>query len=205
MMAEGFDVSAAIARAREGHEAAQRRIYDAFHAAAYRLAYLLLSDEMDAEEVVQDAFVYAFRNLDQYDPDRGAFWTWLRVILVSRCRNKRRGKRLPRVSLQILNLAGAAPAKAKPATDPGLALDRFETRREVHEALQEVSAGARDALVLRYYEGLAYAEVAGIPGCSEDAARSRVAHGKSQLRQLLAARDDASAAQGRVVRPAEAG
>ena len=87
-----------IVRATEGDEAAQRALYEAHHAAAFRLAYLLLGDAFDAEEVVQDTFVYLFRNLDRYDAGRGSFWAWLRVALVSRCRNKRRRRRLPLVS-----------------------------------------------------------------------------------------------------------
>ena len=179
-----------IARAMGGDEAAQRVLYEKFYAAAFRLAYLLLRDGNDAEEVVQDGFVYVFRNLQRYDPERGSFWTWLRVVLVSRCRNKRRRRRLHLVSLEMLDAAGAAPAVPEPASDPAGALEMRGTRLAVWGALQQVSPGARDALVLRYYEGLPYAEIATILGCSADAARARVAHGKAQLRRLLAASEE---------------
>jgi RNA polymerase sigma-70 factor (ECF subfamily) len=187
----------------DGDEMSQRTIYERHHGAASRLAYLLLGNAMDAEEVVQDAFVYAFRNLDRYDPERAAFWTWLRVIVVSRCRNKRRRKQLPRVSLEVLSVIGQAPAASGPSSDPADALERWDTRREIYAALEKVSSGARDALVLRYYEGLAYAEIAEILGCSDDAARSRVVHGKSQLRRLLAAREEQPMGDHGAVRPAE--
>lgn len=85
---------------------AQRMLYERYHDAGFRLSYLLLRDRLDAEKVVQDAFVYALGNLDRYDPDRGSFWTWLRVILASRCRNKRRRKRLAQVSLDVLEAVG---------------------------------------------------------------------------------------------------
>jgi len=189
-----------IERALAGDEGSQRVIYEAHYGAASRLAYLLLANRMDAEEVVQDAFVYAFRNLARYDPERGAFRTWLRVILVSRCRNKRRRKRLPRVSLEVLNAFGQTPEDSEEANDPAHALERWHRRRAVYEALEEVSTGARDALILRYYEGLAYAEIAEILGCSNDAARSRVAHGKAQLRRLLTAREAQSVTEGTAVR-----
>ena len=179
-----------IARAMGGDEAAQRVLYETFYAAAFRLAYLLLRDGNDAEEVVQDGFVYVLRNLQRYDPERGSFWTWLRIVLVSRCRNKRRRRQLHLVSLEMLDAAGAAPAVPEPASDPAGALEMRGTRLAVWEALQQVSPGARDALVLRYYEGLPYAEIATILGCSADAARARVAHGKAQLRRLLAAPEE---------------
>ena len=188
-----------IARAVGGEEAAQRALYETHYAAAFRLAYLLLQDACDAEEVVQDAFVYVLRNLRRYDPGRGPFWAWLRVVLVSRCRNKRRRCRLPLVSLELLAAAGQAPADpAAAAGDPADVLERLGTRQVVWEALQRVSAGARDALVLRYYEGLSYAEIAATLGCSPDAARSRVAHGKTQLRRLLTAPEEETVRDGGV-------
>jgi RNA polymerase sigma-70 factor (ECF subfamily) len=176
-----------IALAIEGDELSQRRLYEEHHAAAYRLARLLLRDTHDAEEVIQDAFVYAFCNLERYDARRGSFWAWLRVILVSRCRNKRRRKRLPGVSLDVLKGMGLMPADPKPTNNPAHVLERSETRRIIWEALHRVSPGARDALILRYYEGLSYAEIAEALGCSNDAARSRVVHGKVQMRRLLTA------------------
>ncbi len=179
-----------IARAIDGDEAAQRALYEAHHAAAFRLAYLLLGDAFDAEEVVQDAFVYLFRNLRRYDAGRGSFWAWLRVALVSRCRNKRRRRRLPLVSLEVLDGAGQVPVDPAPASDPADVLEMRGVRRAVWDALQRVSPGARDALILRYYEGLSYAEMAVALGCSNDAARARVAHGKVQLRRLLTAPEE---------------
>ena len=193
-----------IARAIEGDETAQRALYEAHHAGAFRLAYLLLQDACDAEEVVQDAFVYLFRDLRRYDPERGSFWAWLRVALVSRCRNKRRRRRLSLVSLEALDAAGQVPADPAPASDPARVLELRGTRRAVWEALQQVSSGAREALVLRFYEGLPYAEMAAALGCSAEAARARVAHGKMQLRRLLSAPEEGVVGERGDVRPAKA-
>ena len=175
-----------ITRAIGGDQAAQRALYEAHYGAAFRLCHLLLQDACDAEEVVQDAFVYLFRNLERYDPGKGAFWTWLRVMLVSRCRNKRRRRQLPVVSLENLESTGRTLADHSGTGDPARALDVQNARRRMWEALQQVSPGARDALILRYYEGLPYIEIGAALGCSSDAARSRVVHGKVQLRRLLA-------------------
>jgi RNA polymerase sigma-70 factor (ECF subfamily) len=199
------DIAETITRAIDGDETARRALYETHHAASFRLAYVLLQDACDAEEVVQDAFVYLFRHLHHYDPRRGSFWTWLRVILVSRCRNKRRRRRLPRVSLDVLEATGQAPADPTPARDPAGVLEMQGTRRAVWEALQQVSPGARDALVLRYYEGLSYAEIAQALDCSADAARARVAHGKTQMRRLLSASAEGVAPEGLGVRIAKAG
>jgi len=194
----------AIARAIAGDEAAQRLLYETHYAAAFRLAYLLLQDAGDAEEVAQDAFVYLFRNLRRYDSGRASFQAWLRVILVSRCRNKRRRRQLQLVSLEALDAAGQALPDSKPASDPASVLEGLGARRAVWEALQQVSVGAREALILRYYEGLSYTEIAETLGCSGDAARARVSHGKVQLRRLLAAPEGEAAPVPSVARAARA-
>lgn len=178
-----------VARALRGDEGAQRTLYETHYVAAFRLTCLLLQDTCDAEEVVQDAFVYVLRNLHRYDSDRGSFWAWLRVILVSRCRNKRRRRQVHLVSLEGLDVA-AQPSSDPQTTDPVSVLEKLGARRVVWEALQRISPAARDALVLRYYEGLPYAEIAEILDCSHDAARARVAYGKIQLRRLLVASEE---------------
>lgn len=182
----GRDEADMITRAIGGDEAAQRTLYEVHYAPAYRLTYLLLQDACDAEEVVQDAFVYILKNLRRYDAERGSFWAWLRVTLVSRCRNKRRRRQLPSISLEVLDAAERSPVDSKLTSDPVGMLELRGTQQAIWKALQEVSSGARDALILRYYEGLPYAEIAALLGCSPDAARARVAHGKVQLRHIFA-------------------
>ncbi|HET92368.1 MAG TPA: sigma-70 family RNA polymerase sigma factor [Chloroflexi bacterium] len=183
------NVAKTIAQAIAGDEAAQCRLYETYYAAAFRLAYLMLQNECDAEEVVQDTFVYLFRSLHHYDAERGSFWAWLRVALVSRCRNKRRRRQFALVSLERLEAAGRGLSDARKATNPAAVLEGQGVRQAIWEALQRVTPGARDALILRYYGGLSYAEIAEVLGCSRDAARSRVSHGKVQLRALLTAPD----------------
>lgn len=199
-----MDTSDVIVQALAGDERARRALYEAYYAATFRLACVLLGDARDAEEVVQDTFVYLFRNLHRYDEERGSFWTWLRVTLVSRCRNKRRRRRLSMVSLEILGAVGRSPADPNPSRDPARALQMESQRRVIWEALEDVSPGAREALILRYYEGLPYAEIGEILGCSAAAARSRVAHGKVQLRRLLT-EDEETTRGSCVAGPAEVG
>jgi len=194
-----------IASALGGDETAQRALYEAHHARAFRLARLLLQDSRDAEEVVQDSFVYVFRNLSRYDPARGSFWTWLRVALVSRCHNKRRRRRLPQVALEVLDAGGCVLGDPKPSTAPEQILELEGTQRAVWEALQLVTPAARDALILRYYGGLPYAEIGVALGCSPEAARARVSHGKVQLRRLLTASGERVGSEGHIRRTAEAG
>src|SRR5438552_734161 len=88
-----------IQRCKGGDQAAYNELYQAISPGLYRLAYSILLHKQDAEDVVQEAMVYIFRNLHRYEPARGALRTWLYTITVSRCRNARRRKWLPTTAL----------------------------------------------------------------------------------------------------------
>ena len=194
-----------IKRAVRGDEDAQHRLYEAYHGAAFRLAYLLLQDTYDAEEVVQDSFAYVLHNIGRYDAERGSFWAWLRVTLVSRCRNKRRRKELAQLSLDSLEAAGRGVADSRSRTDPVAMLETADMRRAVWEALRAVSPAAREALILRFYADLPYKDIADALGCSPEAARARVANGKVQLRRMLAELAGEVLPGAAIARPGEVG
>ena len=197
------DTATTVARAAGGDACAQRALYELYYGRAFRLAYLILRDSCDAEETVQDTFVYLFRNLGRYDAERASFWTWLRLTLVCRCRNKRRRRELPSVSLEDLVASGKGLIDRKHGLDPAAVLEARGAQQAIWELLQRVSPAARDALVLRYYEGLPYAEIGEILGCTAEAARSRVAHGKVQLRRLLTQGERESVRGQHLARPVE--
>jgi RNA polymerase sigma-70 factor (ECF subfamily) len=169
-----------IADASEGDQAACAAIYHRFVQAIFRLAYGVLLDQQDAEEVAQDTFVYALRNLKRYEPGRSAFRTWLYTIAISRCRNKRRRKWLP-----TLTLADFAERQA--STEPPLeAIAEAQNRREVVlDALHKLSPKLREAVVLRYFDGLSYREMAEVLSCPQKTAESRVRLAHDALYSLL--------------------
>ncbi len=175
------DLPDLIAAARAGDQAACAAIYRRFVRPVFRLAYGVLLDRQDAEEVVQDSFAYAFRALDRYDPDRSAFRTWLYTITMSRCRNKRRRKWLPTVSLAEMAewLPGREPA-------PEAAAEQQGVREMIWEALGELSPKLREAVVLRYFDGLTYREMAEVLECPEKTAESRVRLAHEALYRILA-------------------
>ena len=122
---------------------------------------------------MQEVFIYAFRNLRKYDPDRGAFRTWLYTITVSRCRNMRRRKALPTVDLGKLLSFGLEPSGPKRET-PEAAMARSDVRDALEQALGTLSPRLREAVVLRYGHGLTYREMAEILGCPQKTAESRI-------------------------------
>ena len=173
-------IPALIDRALAGDEAAFEAIYRHFVGALYRLSYGVLLHEQDAEEVVQDTFMYAFRNLHGYDPARGSFRTWLYTIAMSRCRNKRRRRWLPTLAFGELaeRVAGGGPR-------PESAAERTGVRDAVVAALRQLSPKLREAIVLRYFDGLTYREMADVLDCPQKTVESRVRLAHEALYHLL--------------------
>jgi RNA polymerase sigma-70 factor (ECF subfamily) len=185
------DLAGQIVRALQGDQVAYATLYDRYAPGLYRLAYSILLVEQDAEDVLQESMVYAFRNLDHYDPERGAFRTWLCTITISRCRNARRRKWLPTVALTHLLNIGIEP----PAPDdeqPEVKAAWAEVRLALHQALRALSPRLREAVALRYGQGLTYREMAEIMECPQKTAESRVRLAHEQIRKSIKASDAAT-------------
>jgi RNA polymerase sigma-70 factor, ECF subfamily len=180
MMIDPTLVDTLIAQALAGDQSSYQQLYELFSAGLYRLCYGLLLNRQDAEDVAQEAFVYAFKNLQRFDPSRAAFKTWLYTIAVSRCRNMYRRKRHP-----LLDLAQFFHLAAPRSETPEAALAHRNARDAVGEALAGLSPRLREALVLRYGHNLTYREIADMMGCPQKTAESRVRLAHDKLREKL--------------------
>jgi RNA polymerase sigma-70 factor (ECF subfamily) len=178
------DLSALIQRWQKGDERAAEAIYNYHRESTFRLAYGLLGNPADAEETVQDALTYALTHINHYDPQRARFTTWLFTITVSRCRDRQRRRRLPTFSmLHWLQRGGDAP---DPTPTPEHHAIQAETHSEVWAAVQALSPQLREAILLRYWAGHTYQEMADILDCPLRTAQSRVRLAYKQLRATLA-------------------
>jgi len=181
------DVSVLIQRWRAGDERAAEALYDHHRDSILRLAHGLLGDAADAEEVAQDALTYALININRYDPNRASFATWLHTIAVSRCRDRHRRRRWQSLSLSTWLQRG----KDVPDSTPGPERHAIqtETRGQVWDAIQALNHPLREAVLLRYWAGHTYREMAEILGCPIPTAQSRVRLAYKRLRTILAATD----------------
>ena len=138
-------------------------------------AFHMLGNREDAQEALQDSFVRAYRALGACrQPER--FGAWLFRIVVNRCRTVRR--RLQRDRRFDADLPDDVPSL-------GARPDAFEWRDEIGQALEQLRPHYREAFLLRYVEGLEYAEMAEMTGAKEPALRMRVKRASDQLRELL--------------------
>lgn len=175
----------------KGEQAACTRLFELTAPSIYRLAYSLLLDKHDAEDVVQEVFVYVFRNLHQYNPQRGSFFTWLYTITVSRSRNARRRKILPQIDLNHLVQFDIDPP-APSDESPEASAVRNDAHRMLGEALAKLSPRLREAVVLRYGQQLTYREMSAVLNCPEKTAESRVRLAHTALREAMKEQDIAA-------------
>lgn len=175
-----------IQRCLAGEQAAYAALYRAYAGDVYRLVYGMLGHLEDAEEVVQDTFVYALRNLARFDSSRAGFRTWLFTIATSRTRNKRRRRRLPTISLRQLVWQGdEIPSRDDTDRPPETKAESRADRDRIHEALMGLPDKLRDAAVLRYFRGLTYREMGEILGIPHKTAESRVRLAHRALRKVF--------------------
>ncbi|AYY14081.1 SigE family RNA polymerase sigma factor [Actinobacteria bacterium YIM 96077] len=151
------------------------QLYAVHYAGLVRLAALLLRDESVAEEVVQDAFVALHRRWRRLrDPAKAL--SYLRTSVVRGTRSVQRRKQVARRSPHEL------PPDAPSAEHSAMA---GAAGNAVVEALRELPARQREALVLRYYGGLSESEIATAMKISNGAVKSHTSRGLAALRPVL--------------------
>ena len=163
-------------------QAAYGALYGRFASGIYRLCFSLVLNKEDTEDIVQDSFVYAFKNLRRFDPGRASFKTWLYTIAVSRCRNLYRRKRFQLVDIgSVFGDQIMAPESDTPEGKFALSAAHEALAR----ALAELAPRHREAIVLRYGHGLTFREIGEIMGCPPKTAESRVRAAHDQMRGLM--------------------
>ena len=171
-----------IARCVAGEQQGFTALYERYAASVYRLCNTLLNTQEDAEDVVQESFVYAFKNIDRFDSNKATFKTWLFTIAVSRCRNMYRRKQFPLVGLSAA-LQLRLPSSS--GDHPETALAQSNVRDAIEEAVRALPPHLREPLVLRYAHGLTYREIAEIMDCPQKTAESRVRLAHKKLRKTM--------------------
>ena len=173
----------ALARARAGDGEGFRTLVERHSRAVFRLAYRMTANEQDAEDVVQDTFLHAFRRLDQYD-DRARFSTWLHRIAANRAYDLLRARRRRDEEPWPDGTPGSETPADFPASDP--APDRLvmsgELRRRVTVAMSRMSAQEKAAFVLRHFEGMSIAEVGAALDLEASAAKQSVLRAVRKVR-----------------------
>ena len=179
-----MDDAAAVAQARAGDSEAFRLLVERYSRALFRLAYRMTGNEHDAEDVVQEAFLKAYRSLDRFE-ERSQVRSWLYRIAancafdVLRARQRRESR---------LDSVDSDESPELPADEPGperLALGS-DVRRRVDAALERMSPRERAAFVLRHFEGRSLKEIGHALDLDPNAVKQSVCRAVRKARLVLA-------------------
>jgi RNA polymerase sigma-70 factor (sigma-E family) len=151
-------------------------LFGSHHLELVRLAYLLVRDQPTAEDVVQDVFARLHERNGQAGRP-GEELAYVRAAVVNGCRSVLRRRAIT----SRLGPIGSAPEGRSPEAEVMLAQDRAE----VLDALATLPARRREILVLRFFAGLSYAEIAKGFGISQATVRSGAARGLARLAEIL--------------------
>jgi RNA polymerase sigma-70 factor (ECF subfamily) len=160
-----------------GERGALASLYDAYAKTMLALAVRILGDRREAEDVVHDVFLEAWRQSAEYDEQRGSVRAWLLIRLRSRALDRRKSARATRV----VSVDGGALAPLAGDDDPSQSADFGRVR----EALAALPADQRTVVELAYYEGLSSTEIAARTSAPIGTVKSRAAAALAKLRSGL--------------------
>lgn len=183
-----------VARSRDGDTDAFRELFDRKHRRVYLIAYQVLGDAAQAEDVVQEVFLRLWERCGDFD-DSLPLDPWLRRIASNRAIDHWRARNAERSHrAEAPGRAGGAgaldtaAASRDASADPTARLTWRELQAVWDEVAAELPPQQRAAFVLRHIEELEPAEVAEALGCSPSTVRSHIAEARRRLRETLRAR-----------------
>lgn len=185
------DEAVLVAQLRAGDEAAYEHVVRAYGGRLLAVARRIVGSEEDARDVVQDAFLNAFKSVSRFEGN-AKLSTWLHRIVVNAALMKlRTRKRKPEQSIETMLPSflddGHHEERFKSWDEPiDKVMERKEARELVRRQIDALPEGYRTVLVLRDIEGLDTEETANLLGLSVNATKIRLHRARQALRTMLA-------------------
>ena len=170
-----------VEAAREGDTEAFDELVRRTYGDVFKLAVRLTGNETDADDVVQDTYVRAFRGLRRFRGD-AQFSTWLYRI-ASNCASSFTARR-SRQRCDSLSEAGEL-IQTNPDQDPTLQAEASTLRQTIERALEQLPQRLRAVVVLKHLDDLSHREIAERLGISESATKVRLHRARNTLRRIL--------------------
>ena len=156
-------------------------LYDRYSGVAFALAYRVLGDRGQAEDIVQEAFLSVWRRASTFDASRGSAKGWLMSIVHNACIDRRRGRfRHQRNEVAIDDVAYRLAGQ-----DVWEDVSRIVDQEQVRRALGELSPEQRQTIELAYFGGLTQSEIAEKTGEPLGTVKSRARLGLKRMERLL--------------------
>jgi RNA polymerase sigma-70 factor (ECF subfamily) len=178
------EASAVLTRAREGDAEAFRVLVERHSRTAFRLAFRITGNEQDAEDVVQESLLKAYRHLGRFET-RADFGTWLYRIVANCAVDTIRSRQARQQHTWTEPVERAAAAHASEMPGPDRLAESSEVQRRVVAALDGLTPLERAAFALRHYEGRSIDEICRTLDLGASAAKQAIFRGVRKLRVAL--------------------
>jgi len=165
-----------IRRCLTGDRYAQRELYELYAKAMFNICFRITGDQSDAEDVLQEAFVSAFRNLSSYR-GQATFGAWLKRIVINKALNFIKKNRLDLVPIEEED-------RYVDETDEVVTSEVLEVK-SIKKALNQLPDGYRVVFSLYLIEGYDHREIAEILDITESTSKSQFNRSKKKLREIL--------------------
>ena len=167
-------------RCQDGDAAAFEELYRTHAGRLYSLLVRMAGSQVEAEDLLQDVFLHAYRKMASFRGD-STLGTWLYRLTVNHCLDVLRGRRtkMQRATDSLDDDESVEPAAAMPMVPTAV------SRLDLDRAIAKLPGGCRAAFVLHDVEGLEHHEVASLLGISQGTSKSQVHKARMKLRALL--------------------
>lgn len=162
-----------IEECRKGSSKAQFSLYDQYSKAMYNLAFRILNNREDTEDILQEAFVECFRNIKSFRFE-STFGAWLKKIVVNKCINHIKKRKIDLAYYETLPVTIYEEEENV----------EYETEK-IFRGIEKLPDGYRIILTLYLLEGYDHTEISQILGISESTSKSQYSRAKEKLRTLL--------------------
>lgn len=170
-----------VERCKQGDSLSYQLLYQRYSKAMYNTSLRIVNNSADAEDVLQEAFLDAFRSLHDFHY-RSTFGAWLKRIVINKSINTLRKRRAYFVELDESNEGGVyALAQEEPPDEEAL---QYQVT-EVKKAIQKLPDGYRAVLSLYLLEGYDHEEIAGILSISHNTVRTQYVRAKQKLLSII--------------------
>jgi len=165
-----------IEKCKNNDSRAQMQLYDLYCKAMFNTAFNFLKDDAIAQDVMQEAFIKAFRKIDSYTGE-ASFGSWLKRIVVNQSLDWLKKKKLATIELE--------EEIAYLPNEESLEVEDDISVAMIYKCIESLPQKCKDVVKLYLLEGYDHQEVAQILEISEVASRSQLSRGKSKLKELL--------------------
>lgn len=171
-----------LEQCRKGENAAFKQLYDTYSRAMFNICMRMLNNRAEAEDILQESFISAFRNIHQY-AEQASFGSWLKRIVINRCIDA-----LNKKNIRLVPLAEQELVEDESAEDDAVTY----SIENIKEAIALLADGYRVILSLYLFEDYSHKMIAEKLNISEGTSKSQYARARKKLVELITLKNQRS-------------